>query len=151
MHLLRTSAAGLSWTGLIWNKYVNPQLAAFSWRLLHRKTPIDFMAKNKGCSMASGCHNCHLSEESNYHLLCSCNMVNALWSWLLAPCGSTLPAPTSAVAIWEVVSLGGDASGRQLVAAVFFHAICILWLFRNDPKHNGRKSTIECAEVIFCR
>jgi len=107
------------------------------------------MAKNRGCSMASRCHNYHLSEELGSHIFFSYNLANALWSWLLVPCGYTLLAPTFAAAIWEAISFEGDASGRQLVDVAFFHAISILWLLRNDSKHNGRKSTIERAKVIF--
>ncbi|XXG64316.1 hypothetical protein AAC387_Pa05g2300 [Persea americana] len=89
--------------------------------------------------MASRCHNCLLSEESDSHLFFSYNLANALWSWLLPPYGYILPAPTSAAAIWDAISLGGDASGSHLAAAIFFHAIFILWLLRNDSKHNGQK------------
>lgn len=98
--------------------------------------------------MVSRCHNCHLSEEFDYHLFFSYNLENVLWSWLLAPCGFTLPALTSVAAIWEAISLVGDASERQLAVAVFFHSISILWLLRNNSEHNGRRSTIERAKVI---
>ena len=140
-------ANGLPWPGFIWNKSVNPKLTAFSWHLLLRKTPTDLVAKNRGCTLASRCHNCHLSEESDYHLFFSCNLTNALRSWLLAPYVFLHPAPTTSTAIWEVT--GGDVSNRQLAAAVFFHAISILCLLRNDSKHNNRKSTLEHAKVIF--
>ena len=51
--------------------------------------------------------------------------------------------------MWDAISLGGDAFGRHLTAAVFFHAISILCLLRNDSKHNGRKPSLEHAKVFF--
>ena len=90
-----------------------------------------------------------MSEESNYHFFFSFSLANALWSWLPAPCGSTKLAPTSATALSEAISLGGNVSARQLTIDVFFYAISIFWLLRNDSKHNGPKSTIEHAKVIF--
>lgn len=35
----------LQWTGLIWNKFMNPRLACFSWHLFHRKIPTKSWAK----------------------------------------------------------------------------------------------------------
>lgn len=70
-HLLRTRAIGLPLTDLILNKYVDPQLASFSWHLLHRKTPTDLVAKYRGCIIASRCYICHLCEETNIHLFFS--------------------------------------------------------------------------------
>ena len=43
--LMRSHGTNLPWTGLIWNKFVNPRMACFSWRLLHRKTPTYHLAK----------------------------------------------------------------------------------------------------------
>ena len=105
--------------------------------------------KNKGCSLASRCHNCHQSEESDYHIFFSYNLANALRSWLLTPCGCSLSVLSSVIAIWDAIFLGGDAFRRQLAVAVFFHAISILWLLCNDSKNNGRKPTIEHAKVLF--
>ena len=54
--------------------------------------------------MASRCHNRYLSEESDYYIF-SCSLANALWSWLFVSYSYTRPAPTSAVAIWDAISL----------------------------------------------
>eukprot|EP00268_Persea_americana_P069601 TRINITY_DN9918_c0_g1_i6.p1 TRINITY_DN9918_c0_g1~~TRINITY_DN9918_c0_g1_i6.p1 ORF type:complete len:242 (-),score=35.86 TRINITY_DN9918_c0_g1_i6:234-959(-) len=146
-HLLQTRAIDLPWTGLIWNKYVNPRLACFSWRLLLRKTPTDYVGKYRGCNMASRCYNCHLCEESDIHLFFSRSLANAFWSWLLGPF-SYPPPPTSAAAVWEVISDVRDVSGRKWAAAIFFQAISILRLLRNDAMHNNRKSTLQRAKLI---
>ena len=70
------------------------------------------------------------------------NLANALYS-------NPPPASTSAAAIWEVISNVGDVSGRKWAATIFLHAISIVWLLRNDAKHNNWKSTLERAKVIF--
>eukprot|EP00268_Persea_americana_P012881 TRINITY_DN15545_c1_g1_i1.p1 TRINITY_DN15545_c1_g1~~TRINITY_DN15545_c1_g1_i1.p1 ORF type:complete len:203 (-),score=27.55 TRINITY_DN15545_c1_g1_i1:1412-2020(-) len=136
-NLLKTSATKLPWTGLICNKFVNPRLACFSWRLLHRKTPTDYLAKNRGSYMASRCYNCLFSEESDHHRFFFSNMAQPLWYWLLKPCGIPPSFPLTATAIWGGISADRDVSGRKCSAAIFFHAISILWLHRNDLEHNN--------------
>ena len=144
-NLLRSRAAELPWTSLIWE----PRLACFSWRLLHGKTPIDYLDKHRGNCMASRCYNCLLNEESDLHLFLFCNLAQALWYWIFRLCGIPPPFPLTATAIWGAIFADWDVLGRKCVAAIFFHAISILWILRNDSKHNNRQPSIDRAKLIF--
>ena len=66
---LRSSREAIVWSGLAWNKIINPRLSCFSWRLLLRKTPTDTLVMHTGCSMASRCYSCYTDSESDLHLL----------------------------------------------------------------------------------
>ncbi|XXG90407.1 hypothetical protein AAC387_Pa12g2181 [Persea americana] len=45
---LRSSKEAVVWSGLAWNKIINPRLSYFSWRLLLRKTPTDTLVMHTG-------------------------------------------------------------------------------------------------------
>lgn len=144
--LLRDMTSGVPIASLdplanpFWNYFIHPSLACFSWRLLHRKTPTDIWAKSKGIKLASICPIRLSSEESDLHLFFSCSLAYAIWSWLLS---------TTAGTIWSVLSLGREGFGRKCAVTVFFHAISFLWLFRNDSKYNGKKTSFSRAKTIL--
>lgn len=148
-NLLRTKAAETTWYGLNWNKFINPRLACLSWRLMHRKTPTNFWAKQRGWSLASRCYNCLCGEESDLHLFFSCNLANQLWHRLPSPYGVQPSSPFSASAICTTLATDRDVLGRKFAASIFFHAIFVLWSLRNDSKHNSRKPSLERAKLIF--
>eukprot|EP00268_Persea_americana_P027438 TRINITY_DN26813_c0_g1_i6.p2 TRINITY_DN26813_c0_g1~~TRINITY_DN26813_c0_g1_i6.p2 ORF type:complete len:182 (+),score=20.95 TRINITY_DN26813_c0_g1_i6:4651-5196(+) len=83
-NLLRSSQAGVNWLGPVWNKLMNPRLACFSWRLLHRKPPTDLWAKQRGWAIASRCYLCLSNEEDNLHLFFYCPLALQLWRWILS-------------------------------------------------------------------
>lgn len=148
-NLLRSSSAEVNLGILIWNNFVNPRLACFSWRLLHRKTPIDAWVISRGMSMASSCYSCFSYVETDIHLFFSCNLAQQFWSCLISLNGSSPPSPLSATTIWTVIAYNGDAHGRKCAAAIFFHAISILWSLRNDSKHHDRKPSLHKAKLLF--
>ena len=111
-NLLRTKAAETSWSGLNWNKFINPHLACLSWFLLHRKTSSDNWAKLRGWSNASRCHNCFSDEETDLHTFFSCNLAQLFWHWLLNPLGALLSSTLSASAIWKIIVADGEVLGR---------------------------------------
>lgn len=143
--LLRDMTSGVTIASLdplanpLWNYFINPSLACFSWHLLRRKTPTDILAKSKGIKLASRCPIRLSSKESDLHLFFSCSLVYAIWSWLLSATAGT---------IWSVLSLGREGFGRSAVT-IFFHAISFLWLLRNDSKYNGKKASFSRAKTIL--
>ena len=121
---LRTKGTTTPWSGLIWNKLVNPRMACFSWKLMHRKTPIESWAKQKVQSIASRCFN---DEESDSHLFFSCDLAIQLWNWILNLYGVHHPPLHYASDIWATLAKGKDVLGRKCAAAIFFHSIFVLW------------------------
>lgn len=151
-NLLRSHAIEIPWSDLIWNTFVNSHFASLSWHLLQRKTSTQSLAKKRGSSMASKCHNYFGSEESDLHLLFSCKLAHFFLSWLLSPCGTLSTCPLSVIVIWRVISIDKDVTGRKCTATIFFHAISVLWLLRNDSKHHNQKPSLEKAsQVDVCR
>lgn len=86
-NLLRSRDFAKSWPVLIWDKFVNPHLACFSWRLMHRKTPTEIWNKHRGWSLAPRCHNCLGEEENDLHLFFICPQAQQFWHWMLGLCG----------------------------------------------------------------
>lgn len=128
---------------------VNPSLACLSWRLMHRSTPTDEWAKRKGWSLTSRCHNCFSEEESDLHLFFTCSLAKKIWCWLLSFCVVRVPSSFSAASIWDSIAKDGDGSGRKCAAAIFLHAIFVLWQLRNDSKHSSRVPSLLRAQAVL--
>ena len=120
---LRTRATITPWSGLIWNKLVNPRLTCFSWRLMHRKTPTKSWAKQKGWSLASRCFNCLNDEESDCHIFFSCDLAFRLWNWILSHYGVHPPPLCSASDIWTILAKRQRCPRKKVCSCCFlpFH------------------------------
>ena len=148
-NLLRSRDSAKSWSMLIWNKFVNPRLACFSWRLMHRKTPTEIWAKTRGWSLASRCHNCLDEEENDLHLFFFRPLAQQFWLWMLSLCGTSLLPPLSASSIWHSIAKGRDVSEKKCAAAIFLHAISVLSTLRNDSKHKSLQPSLKKAQSLF--
>lgn len=148
-NLLRSSTAEVKWASLIWNIFVSPCLACFSWRLLHRKTPTDCWMEFKGIQLASRCYSCFRVEESDVHLFFEYLLAQQLWSWLLSLMGLSLSSPLFPSVIWVAIAHDGNVPRRKIAVVIFFHAISVLWFLRNESKHSNRKPSMPRVKIIF--
>eukprot|EP00268_Persea_americana_P060049 TRINITY_DN7437_c0_g1_i1.p1 TRINITY_DN7437_c0_g1~~TRINITY_DN7437_c0_g1_i1.p1 ORF type:complete len:168 (+),score=33.67 TRINITY_DN7437_c0_g1_i1:1685-2188(+) len=99
--------------------------------------------------LASRCFSCFSSEENENLLFSSCNIAHQLWSWHLSIMGSDPPPPLSPSLIWKAIANDGDVNGRKCAAAIFFHAISVLWSLCNDSKHQGKKPSLQRATLLL--
>lgn len=127
---------------------MNPRLACFSWRLLRRKTPTDFWAKQKGWAMASRCSLCLCNEEDDLHLLFFCPLDLQLWKWIMSRGVNSPTLPLFMPVIWSSLAQGIDAPGRKLAMAIFSKVIYVLWTLPNDSKHRNLKPSLARAKFL---
>ncbi|XP_020598229.1 uncharacterized protein LOC110037842 [Phalaenopsis equestris] len=73
----------VSWANCVWNKFLSPSMAFFSWKLFYGFIPTDDILKIKGLRGPSRCCLCKTEEESLHHLFFECSNVQQFWNLLL--------------------------------------------------------------------
>ncbi|KAJ6802965.1 uncharacterized protein M6B38_366310 [Iris pallida] len=137
-----------SWSKFYWNKFIQPRVGAFLWRLSRNAIPVDARLVSMGFQLASRCSCCANPElESIDHLFVRSETATKVWKHFAQTC--LLPeSPTNVDDLAQVwlhnISLSSPSGICRNI--IFGNTLWEIWKQRNDILFgNGKRN---CNSII---